>query len=88
MCVCDCVCVCVCVCAFVLLCSQLCLYALCICAQQSSTWRVYEPMHVSVYTNTEMMKAGLIDEMMNDTLDSALDTEDMEEESENQIAQV
>lgn len=36
----------------------------------------------------EMMKAGLIDEMMNDALDSALDTEDMEEETEEQIEQV
>ena len=36
----------------------------------------------------EMMKAGLIDEMMNDTLDSALDGEDVEEETEEQISQV
>jgi hypothetical protein len=32
-----------------------------------------------------MMKAGLIEEMMNDTLDSALDTEDMEEETEAEV---
>jgi charged multivesicular body protein 3 len=36
----------------------------------------------------EMMKAGLIEEMINDALDSALDTEDMEEETEEQIDQV
>lgn len=35
-----------------------------------------------------MMKAGLIDEMMNDALDSALDTDNMEEETEEQINQV
>jgi charged multivesicular body protein 3 len=35
-----------------------------------------------------MMKAGLIDEMMNDSIDSALDTEDIEEETEDQINQV
>ena len=34
------------------------------------------------------MKAGLIEEMMNDALDGALDTEDMEEESEAQVEQV
>ena len=35
-----------------------------------------------------MMKAGLIEEMMNDALDGVLDTEDMEEESEAQVEQV
>ena len=35
-----------------------------------------------------MMKAGLIEEMMNDALDGALDTEDMEEECEAQVEQV
>jgi hypothetical protein len=35
-----------------------------------------------------MMKAGLIDEMMNEAIDGALDTEDMEEETEEQIEQV
>jgi charged multivesicular body protein 3 len=32
-----------------------------------------------------MMKAGLIEEMMNDTMDSVLDTEDMEEETEAEV---
>mmetsp|Transcript_23 Transcript_23/g.43 ORF Transcript_23/g.43 Transcript_23/m.43 type:complete len:214 (-) Transcript_23:765-1406(-) len=36
----------------------------------------------------EMMKAGIIEEMMSDTLDSALDTEDMEEETEEQVNKV
>jgi charged multivesicular body protein 3 len=35
-----------------------------------------------------MMKAGLIDEMLSDTIDSALDTDDMEEETEEQLRQV
>lgn len=35
-----------------------------------------------------MAKAGLIEEMMNDALDSALDTEDMEEETEGEIEKV
>jgi charged multivesicular body protein 3 len=35
-----------------------------------------------------MMKAGLIDEMMNDAIDSALDGEDIEEETEEQLNQV
>ncbi len=35
-----------------------------------------------------MMKAGLIDEMMNDAIDSTLDSEDVEEETEDQISQV
>ena len=33
----------------------------------------------------EMMKAGVIEEMVNDAMDSALDTEDMEEETEQQV---
>lgn len=36
----------------------------------------------------EMAKAGVIDEMMEDTLDSALDTEDMEEETEEEVDKV
>lgn len=36
----------------------------------------------------EMMKAGVIDEMMEDTIDSALDTEDMEEETETEVDKV
>ncbi|MEW5309792.1 MAG: hypothetical protein WDW38_001652 [Sanguina aurantia] len=33
----------------------------------------------------EMMKAGLIDEMMSDAMDSAMDTDEMEEETEAQV---
>ncbi len=36
----------------------------------------------------EMMKAGLIEEMVGEALDSALDTEDQEEETEEQIDQI
>ena len=36
----------------------------------------------------EMAKAGVIDEMMADTMDSALDTDDMEEETEEEVEKV
>ena len=32
-----------------------------------------------------MSKAGIIEEMMNDSLDSAMDSEDMEEQTEEQV---
>jgi hypothetical protein len=35
-----------------------------------------------------MAKAGLIDEMMNDALDSALDNEDIEEETDAEVEKV
>lgn len=37
---------------------------------------------------SEMARAGLIEEMMNDALDSALDNEDIEEETEGEIEKV
>lgn len=33
-----------------------------------------------------MAKAGIIDEMMSDTIDSAMDSEDLEEETEEQVS--
>ena len=36
----------------------------------------------------EMAKAGVIDEMMEDTMDSALDSEDMEEETAAEVDKV
>jgi len=36
----------------------------------------------------EMMKAGLIDEMMGDAMDSTMDTEDMEEETDEEVNRV
>ncbi|XP_057781843.1 vacuolar protein sorting-associated protein 24 homolog 1 isoform X1 [Salvia miltiorrhiza] len=36
----------------------------------------------------EMTKAGIVEEMMNDTLDNALDSEDIEEETEEEIEKV
>lgn len=38
--------------------------------------------------HTEMAKAGLIDEMMNDALDSALDDEGIEEETDAEVEKV
>ena len=37
---------------------------------------------------SEMMKAGLIEEMVNEALDSTLDAEDVEEEAEEEIEKV
>ena len=36
----------------------------------------------------EMMKAGMIDEMMGDAIDGALDSEDMEEETDQEVEKV
>uniref|UniRef100_A0A7S0RQB4 Charged multivesicular body protein 3 n=1 Tax=Chlamydomonas leiostraca TaxID=1034604 RepID=A0A7S0RQB4_9CHLO len=47
-----------------------------------------ELQRTMVEMSKEMMRAGLIDEMMSDTLDSAMDTEDMEEETEEEISKV
>ncbi|KAK9799789.1 hypothetical protein WJX73_008465 [Symbiochloris irregularis] len=43
---------------------------------------------IMMQMSREMMKAGVIDEMMEDTLDSALDTEDMEEQTEAEVDKV
>lgn len=37
---------------------------------------------------SEMMKAGLIGEMVGDAMDDAMDSEDLEEESEEQVQQI
>ncbi|GAX75605.1 hypothetical protein CEUSTIGMA_g3049.t1 [Chlamydomonas eustigma] len=54
----------------------------------ASLMKVPEIQRNMVEISKEMMKAGLIEEMMNEALDSALDTEDVEEETEEQIQKV
>lgn len=46
------------------------------------------PAKTLLRPSTEMAKAGLIDEMMNDALDSALDNEDIEEETDAEVEKV
>lgn len=58
-------------------------------AEQSRGWLQAPQMsQVMMQMSREMMKAGVIDEMMEDTLDSALDTEDTEEQTEAEVDKV
>ena len=53
------------------------------CALQSS--RLNQTM---MEMSREMMKAGIIDEMMSDAIDGAVDSEDMEAETEEEVDRV
>ena len=50
--------------------------------------RVPEVSKTMMELSKEMMKAGLIEETMNDAMESVLDDEDVEEETEEEIAKV
>lgn len=55
------------------------------CSLIPPLWPTHPPTRQpNNHSLTEMTKAGIIDEMMNDTLDAAMDSEDLEEETEEQ----
>lgn len=54
----------------------------------NDTIKLPEMQRTMFEMSKEMAKAGLIDEMMNDALDSALDNEDIEEETDAEVEKV